>query len=180
MKFDLLIRSLSEGTKYIDLQKRIESNMATFTFYPPFWRLFNRKLNNVNFSWKSLEFSSNANPTVAPATPGIYLFVLKPPYNVFQEYNHVMYVGMTDEGLIERLNGGYRTPSGVKLRPHVWRLILDYGRFLNWYYLPLPNYNVTQLKEVESFLIGYFCDPPINRKDSPTPIKEAKKSKLSI
>lgn len=180
MKFDLIIRRLAEGTKYIDLQKKLENNQATFTFYPPFWRMFQRKLSHVTFNWQHLEFSSNTNPLVAAATPGIYLFVIRPPYNVFEEYNHVMYVGMTDEGLNERLNEGYRTPSGVKLRPHVWRLILDYGRFLKWYYLPLPGFSDAQLKEVESFLIGYFCDPPINRKDAPTPIREAKKSKISL
>jgi hypothetical protein len=180
MKFDLLITNLSQGTKYIDLQKRLENNVASFTFFPPFWRLFQKKLKHVVFNWQYLEYNSNANPTVADATPGIYLFVLRPPYNVFEEYNHVMYVGMSDEGLNERLNKGYRTPSGVKLRPHVWRLILDYGNFLRWYYLPLPGFNQKQLEEVESYLIGYFCDPPINRKDQPTPIKEAKKSKLSI
>jgi hypothetical protein len=180
MKFDLLIRSLAQGTKYIDLQKKLENNEASFTFFPPFWRLFQRKLNHVVFNWQYLEYSSNANPAVAAATPGIYLFVLRPPYPVFEEYNHVMYVGMSDEGLNERLNAGYRTPSGVKLRPHVWRLILDYGTFLRWYYLPLPGYSQAQLKEVESFLIGYFCNPPINRKDEPTPIREAKKAKLSV
>lgn len=178
MKFDLLIRSLSQGTKYIDLQKKLESNRAEFTFYPPFWRFFNRKLNHITFNWQYIDFSSGANPAVALSTPGIYLFVLKPPYSIFNEYSHVMYVGMTDEGLYERLNGGYRTPSQVKLRPHVWRMILDYSLFLRWYYLPLPGLNVSQLREVESLLIGYFCDPPINRKDEPTPIKEAKKSKL--
>lgn len=180
MKFDLLIRSLSEGTKYIDLQKRFENNAATFTFYPPLWRLFNKKLSHITFNWNYVEFSSNANPAVAAATPGIYLFVLRPPYSVFPDYNHVMYVGMSDEGLLERLNGGYRTPSSVKRRPHVWRLILDYGRFLRWYYLPLPGCTLAQILEVESFLIGYFCDPPINRKDEPTPIKEAIKAKLSV
>ena len=179
MKFDLLIRSLAQGTKFIDLQKKLENNQANFTFYPPFWRLFKMKLSHVQFNWQYLEFSSNSNPTVSVATPGIYLFVLKPPYSVFDEYNLIMYVGMTDEGLIERLNNGYRTPSSVKLRPHIWRFILDYGKFLRWYYLPLPGLNDTQLKEIESFLIGYFCDPPINRKDAPTPIREAKKSKMS-
>ncbi len=179
MKFDLLIKSLSTGTKYLDLQKRLENNAASFTFYPPLWRYFNRKLNHITFNWQHLDFSSNSNPAVSGSTPGIYLFVLRPPHSVFEEYNHVMYVGMSEEGLNERLNGGYRTPSQVKLRPHVWRMILDYGRFLRWYYLPLPGFTVTQLKEVESYLIGYFCDPPINRKDEPTPIKEAKKSKMS-
>lgn len=180
MKFDLLIRSLSEGTKYIDLQKKLENNEAKFTFYPPFWRLFNYKLKDINFNWQFLEYKSDSVPAVNEATPGIYLFVLKPPHSIFEEYTHVMYVGMTDEGLRERFSGGYKTPSGVKQRPHVWRLILDYGRFLRWYYLPLPGYNKTQLEEIESLLIGYFCDPPINRKDQPTPVKEAKKSKLSI
>lgn len=180
MKFDLLIKTLTKETKHIDLQKRLENNQALFTFFPPFWRLFQKKLSHVTFNWQYLEFSSNANPKVAEATPGIYLFVLRPPFTVFEEYNHVMYVGMSDEGLNERLNSGYRTPSGIKLRQHVMRLILDYGQFLRWYYLPLPGYNEAQLKEVESFLIGYFCDPPINRKDQPTPIKEAKKSKLSV
>jgi hypothetical protein len=178
MKFDLLIRSLSEGTKYINLQKKLENNWASFTFYPPFWRLFNNKLKHINFNWQYLEYSSGANPLVAPQTPGIYLFVLRPPYSIFTEYNHVMYVGMSDEGLNERLNDGYRTPSQVKLRPHVWRLILDYGPFLRWYYLPLPGFSKKELEEIESLLIGYFCNPPINRKDAPTPIKEAKKSKL--
>ena len=180
MKFDLLIASLAQGTKYIDLQKKLENNIASFTFYPPFWRLFQKKLGHVVFNWQYLEYSSNANPLVAAATPGIYLFVLRPPYTVFEDYNHVMYVGMSDEGLIERLNTGYRTPSAVKARPHVRRLILDYGRFLRWYYLPLPGYSQAELKEVESYLIGYFCDPPINRKDQPTPISDAKKAKLSI
>ncbi|MCW3072889.1 MAG: hypothetical protein JWO44_2779 [Bacteroidetes bacterium] len=179
MKFDLLIRSLTEGTKYIDLQKKLETNAATFTFYPPLWRLFNKKLAHITFNWQHLEFSSNADPLVAASTPGMYLFVLKPPYAIFEGYNHIMYVGMSEEGLIERLNKGYRTPSSVKQRPHVWRLILDYGLFLRWYYLPLPGLTNSELKEVESFLIGYFCDPPINRKDEPTPIKEAKKAKMS-
>ncbi len=180
MNFDLLIRSLSEGTKYIDLQKRLENHKAEFTIYPPFWRLFNIKLRHVNFNWQYLEFATNDNPTVPPGTPGIYIFVLKPPYSIFEDYKHVMYVGMSDEGLHERLNSGYRTPSQVKARPHVWRLILDYGRYLRWYYLPLPGKTLQELEEIESFLIGYFCNPPINRKDAPTPIKEAKKSKLSL
>jgi hypothetical protein len=180
MKFDLLIRSLTTEAEHIKLQKKLENNQANFIFYPPFWKFFQKKLSHVTFNWQYLEFSSTANPAVAAATPGIYLFVLRPPYPVFPEYNHIMYVGMSDEGLNERLNTGYRTPSGIKLRQNVMRLILDYGRFLRWYYLPLPGYSVAQLREVESFLIGYFCDPPINRRDQPTPIKEAKKSKLSV
>jgi hypothetical protein len=180
MKFDLLIRSLRSGTKYIDLQKKLENNQAQFTFYPPFWRLFNKKLNHVVFNWQSLEYKSNQNPAVAPSTPGIYLFVLKPPYQIFNEYSHVMYVGMSDEGLNERLNSGYRTPSLIKQRPHVHRLILDYGEYLIWHYLPLAGYTNAELKEVETLLIGYFCDPPINRKDAPVEIQNAKKSKLSF
>src|SRR5690606_6531944 len=180
MKFDLLFRLLSEGTKIIDLHKKLENNAANFTFYPPIWRLINWKLKHVTFNWQFIEFDSNNNPLVPAQTPGIYLFVLHPPFSIFSEYNHIMYVGMSDEGLIERLKSGYRTPSGVKQRPHVHRLILDYGKFLRWYYLPLPNYNLDEIKEIESFLIGYFCDPPINRKDTPTPIKEAKRSKLSV
>lgn len=178
MKFDLLIQSLRSGTKYIDLQKKLENNQAQFTFYPPLWRLFNRKLSNVVFNWQCLDFKSNNNPAVAAATPGIYLFVIKPPFQIFDEYNHVMYVGMSDEGLIERLNGGYRTPSLIKQRPHVHRFILDYGEYLKWYYLPLNGYTSQQLREVESFLIGYFCNPPINRKDAPVEIQKAIRSKL--
>lgn len=180
MKFDLLIQNLRNGTRYLDLQKRLENNHAGFTIYPPFWRFFNNKLKDVKFNWQYIEFSSNLLPEVDANTPGLYLFVLKPPFAVFDDYNYVMYVGMTDEGLIERLSTGYRSPSSVKRRPHVWRLILDYGKYLRWYYLPLPGYTAKEIEEVESYLIGYFCNPPINRKDYPTPIKEAIKSKLSI
>jgi hypothetical protein len=178
MHFDLLIRRLKQGTKYIDLQKRLENNRAFFSYYPPFWRYFNKKLSHIQFNWRSLEFRSDANPDVAPETPGIYLFVMKPPYSIFNEYNYVMYVGMSEEGLNERLNSGYRTPSGVKLRPHVHRLILDYGKYLSWHYLPLEGYNEQQLKEIETLLIGYFCDPPINRVSQPIPIREANKAKM--
>lgn len=180
MKFDLLIQNLKGGTKYLDLQKKLENNCATFTFYPPFWRLFNKKLNKIKFNWSYIDFNGNTKPMVPPLTPGIYLFVLKPPHSVFDSYNHIMYVGMTNEGLIERLNSGYKSQSAVKKRPHVWRMILDYGSFLKWYYLPLPGLNKKEIEEVESYLIGYFCDPPINRKDQPTPILQAKKAKLSI
>lgn len=180
MRFDLLIQNLRKGTRYIDLEKRLENNRATFTFYPPFWRMFNYQLRGVTFNWSFLEFKSNLDPIVPDNTPGIYLFVLRPPFNVFIEYNHVMYVGMSDEGLKERLNSGYRTPSGVKSRPHVMRMILDYGEYLRWYYLPLPGLTEKRLREIETALIGYFCDPPINRKDQPVLIANASKSKLSI
>ena len=178
MQFDLLLQSLKGETKYLDLQDRMNINSSPFIYYPPFWRLFAKKLKNITFNWQSLDYKSGDNPKVNPNTPGVYLFVLKPPYSIFPEYSHVMYVGMSDEGLIERLNQGYRMPSTIKARPNVHRLILKYGQYLAWYYLPLPGYNKTQLKEVETHLIGYFCDPPINKKDQPLPIRQANKSKM--
>lgn len=178
MQFDLLLQNLKGDVKYINLRKRLENNQSMFVYYPPFWTLFNRKLRNIRFNWRSLDYKSGANPDVKPKTPGIYIFVIKPPHSIFDEYNHIMYVGMTEEGLIERLNSGYRTPSGVKLRPHVHRLILDYGRYLMWYYSPLEGYSEKQLKEVETLLIGYFCDPPTNKISQPVQIREANKSKM--
>tara|TARA_R110000782_G_C14743243_1_gene406373 strand:+ start:531 stop:1082 length:552 start_codon:yes stop_codon:yes gene_type:complete len=183
MQYDLLIQNISSrsDTRHIDLQKALENNKTEFTFYPPFWRLFSLKLSKLNvvFNWKKLEYSSNDNPKVPPKTPGIYLFVLESNPIVFECYKYVMYVGMTDDGLIERLNTGYRTPSAVKNRPNIHRLILDYGNFLTWYYLPLPNFGKSQLLDIESNLIGYFCDPPINKKDAPFVVKQANKSKMS-
>lgn len=178
MQFDLLLQNLKSGTKFLDLQDRIANNSSPFVYYPPFWRLFGKKLKNIQFDWRSLDYKSGADPDVNPKTPGIYLFVLKPPYSIFSDYSHVMYVGMSEEGLIERLNQGYRMPSVVKLRPNVHRLILHYGKYLTWYYLPLEGYSKQQLKEVEMLLIGYFCDPPVNKKDQPVQIREANKSKM--
>lgn len=178
MKFDLLIQNLKTGIKYIDLQKRLENNKSQFTHYPPFWRYFNSKLSHVNFNWQFIDFASSNDPAVPPNTPGVYLFVMQPPYAIFDNYCHIMYVGMSDEGLIERLNKGYRSPSLVKARPHIHRLILDYGKYLRWYYISLNGFNKAQLREVESFLIGYFCNPPINRTDAPVEIANANKSKL--
>ena len=178
MQFDLLLQNLKSGTKYLDLQDRMNANSASFTYYPPFWRLFGYKLRSINFNWQHLDYKSDENPNVAPKTPGIYLFVMKPPLSIFSEYSHVMYVGMSDEGLNERLNNGYRMPSVVKLRPNIHRLILNYGKYLVWYYLPLDGFNKTQLKEIETLLIGYFCDPPINKKDQPIQIRQANKSKM--
>jgi hypothetical protein len=178
MRFDLLIQNLRTGSRYIDLQKRLENYKFEVTTYPPFWRLFNYKLRNETLNFSSLKFSSNANPTVTDGTPGIYLFVLKPLPEIFSEYSMILYVGISEEGLIERLNKGYRTPSMVKQRPHVQRMILDYGDYLYWYYSPLIGKTNAELKEIESNLIGYFCDPPINRKDQPIPISNASRSKM--
>lgn len=182
MQYDLLIQGISSRseTRHIDLQKSLENNTCDFTFYPPFWRLFNYKLSkyDIDFSWQKLNYSSGIDPDVKPKTPGIYLFVLEAEPVLFDSYKYVMYVGMTNDGLIERLNTGYRTPSGVKNRPNIHRLILDYGKYLNWYYLPLPNRPEKELKEIETNLIGYFCNPIINKKDAPYVIKEANKSKM--
>lgn len=182
MNYDLLIQRLKTrtGTRYIDLQKRLENNESSFLHFPPFWRMYKSKLEKkVTFIWQNLKFSSGDDPVVSANTPGIYIFVLKPNFDVFKEYGFVMYVGMSDEGLIERLNTGYRVPSSVKARPNIHRLILDYGDFLHWYYMPMPGKTTTELKEIESFLVGYFCDPPINKKDAPHIITEAKKSKMN-
>lgn len=183
MHYDLLIQSISSRseTRHIDLQKTLESNGAPFVFYPPFWRLFNKKLSKykIVFNWQKINYSSNIDPSVKPKTPGIYLFVLEAEPVIFDTYKYILYVGMTADGLIERLNNGYRTPSGVKKRPHVHRMILDYGKYLKWYYLPLPGKTKAEIEEIESNLIGYFCNPPINKKDAPYVIREAQKSKMS-
>ena len=183
MQYDLLIQKISSrsSTRYIDLQKKIENNQSFFSFYPPFWRLFKIKMDKfkINFNWSYLQYSSNLNPTVPAGTPGIYLFVLEPTPNIFEGYRFIMYVGMTEDGLIERLNNGYRMPSTIKSRPNIHRLILDYGDFLRWYYLPLPGLSRTDLLEVEENLIGFFNNPPINKKDEPHVIHEAIKSKMS-
>jgi hypothetical protein len=181
MKFDLLLQKLKGSTseKYILLAEKLESSWQPYVHYPPFWRLFGNKLSKMTFNWQSLVYSSNANPIVPVNTPGLYVFVLQPPYpTIFPSYSYVMYVGMTEEGLIERLNGGYRTPSAVKERPHVHRMLRDYGKYLVWNYLPLPGYTKKQLTDIETLLLGYFCDPPINKKDQPVQIKEANKSKI--
>mgnify|MGYP002651869563 CR=1 FL=1 len=178
MKFDLLIQKLKEGIEHINLQKRLENHQYQFTTFPPFWRLYNSKLASQNVTFNSLKFSSDSDPNVPPNTPGVYLFVLKPTPVIIQEYAFVMYVGMTDQGLIERLNSGYRTQSGIKKRPHVHRLILDFGNWLEWYYAPLVGKTDDEIKEIESNLIGYFCDPPINRKDAPELISNATRSKM--
>jgi len=183
MQYDLLIQKKSSrsDTRYIDLQKKIENNRGDFTFYPPFWRLFNKKLSDlkISFLWQKLEYSSNDNPTVPDNTPGIYLFVLQPSPSIFESYNFVMYVGMTSDGLKERLNNGYRMPSTIKARPNIHRMINDYGKYLTWYYLPLPKKTEAKLRIIEENLIGFFCNPPINRKDSPYIISQANKSKMS-
>lgn len=182
MQYDLLIQKISSrnAKRFIDLQKVLENNQTVFTFYPPLWRLFKIKLakHNISFKWQRLDYSSNDLPDVPVKTPGIYLFVLESSPTVFESYKYIMYVGMTDEGLKERLNNGYRTPSSVKNRPNIHRLILDYGRFLIWYYLPLPDKSQSELKEIESNLIGFFCNPPINKKDAPYLISRANKSKM--
>jgi hypothetical protein len=182
MQYDLLIRSISgfKDVKWIELSKRLENHQNMVGHYPPFWRLYSQKLSllKINFNWQFLDFSSGASPAVPISTPGIYLFVLKPEPSIFDSYNLIMYVGMTDDGLIERLNTGYRMPSTLKNRPNIHRLILDYGRFLLWYYLPLPGKSKKELKEIETNLIGFFNDPPINKKDAPFEIAEANKSKM--
>jgi hypothetical protein len=184
MQYDLLIHNISSRseTRHLDLQKKLENNASDFTFYPPFWRFFKMKLArlNISFNWSKINFSSsNETPQVPNSTPGIYLFVLESKPVVFDSYKFVMYVGMTNEGLRERLQNGYRMPSSVKKRPNIHRLILDYGKFLSWYYLPLPNKTPDELLEIESNLIGYFCNPPINKKDAPFLIRQAQKSKMS-
>lgn len=181
MRYDLLIRHLSDYNvnRHINRQKKLENNVASFTYYPPFWRFFKRALKGITFDWQVLQYSTGAQPAVTANTPGIYLFVLNPSPVIFNEYNFIMYVGMTDEGLHERLNNGYRTPSKIKSRPNIHRLILDYGDFLKWYYLPLPEKSESELKQIEQYLIGYFGDPPINKKDAPFEISEAKKSKMN-
>jgi hypothetical protein len=183
MQYDLLIQKIStrNSTRYIDLQKKIENNQTIFSFYPPFWRLFKKKLDKykISYNWNSLVYSTNSAPTVPANTPGIYLFVLEPTPTVFNFYNFVMYVGMTEDGLAERLNNGYRMPSILKSRPNIHRLILDYGDFLKWYYLPMPGVSKKDLLEIEENLIGFFNNPPINKKDEPYVIHEANKSKMS-
>lgn len=183
MQHDLLIQKISdrESTKSLDLQKRLENYEIEFTAFPAFWRLFDMKLKKlgVTFNWSQINYASNANPNITLQTPGIYLFTIKPSPTIFTAYEFVMYVGMTDDCLISRLNNGYRTPSTVKNRPNIHRMILDFSDYLSWYYLPLPGKTKAQLEEIESFLIGFFCDPPINRKDLPVQIANAKKSRLS-
>lgn len=183
MQYDLLIQKISSrsDTRYIDLQKKIENSRSDFTFYPPFWRLFNKKLSDlkIDFLWEKLKYSSNDNPIVGDNTAGIYMFVIQPFPTVFESYNFVMYIGMTADGLKERLNNGYRMPSTIKSRPNIHRMILDYGKYLSWYYLPLPKKNKAELLEIEENLIGFFCNPPINKKDSPYVITQANKSKMS-
>lgn len=179
MKFDLLLQKLKGSEKYIRLAEKLENSWHPFVHYPPFWRLFGKQLSSMNFNWQSLEYSSGAQPAVPDNTPGLYIFVLQPLFgSIFPSYNYILYVGMTEEGLKERLNSGYRTPSAVKERPHVHRMIRDYGKYLTWNYLPLPGYSKKQLTDIETLLIGYFCDPPINKKDQPVQIKEAKKGSI--
>jgi hypothetical protein len=183
MQYDLLIKSISSrgDTRFIDLQKKLENNVSNFTFYPPFWRLFNKKLSDlkIDFLWEKLKYSSDDKPIVDDKTPGIYMFVIQPAPTIFESYNFVMYIGMTSDGLKERLNNGYRMPSTIKSRPNIHRMILDYGNFLYWYYLPLPKKNNKELLEIEENLIGFFCDPPINKKDAPYIITQATKSKMA-
>jgi len=179
IQYDLLLQKLKENTSAIDESKLRYGYSAEFMLLPSDWRKYSNEISDVTFNWNHINYSNFSEiPDVDDNTPGIYLFVLKPPYEIFEQFCFVMYVGMTDEGLKERLDSGYRTVSKVKPRQNIMRLILDYGDNLLWYYAPLNDYSVTQLKSIEKNLIGYFGEPPINKRDEPVEIANAKKSKL--
>jgi len=177
MTFDLLIRELESQKQDIDLQKKLENHQIQFTLYPPFWEMYEKELSVISFKWSCHKFDSDEPPAIDPKTPGVYIFIVRPPGALVEHYGFVMYVGMSEDGLLERFVNGYRSPAAVKLRPHVHRMISDYGKYLYWYFLPL-DMGKNELKSIESRLIGYFCDPPFNRKDRPSPIAEAVKAKL--
>jgi hypothetical protein len=180
MQYDLLIQELKTCSSSVLESIKRYGYGAEFMLLPEDWDKYSKDISKLTFTWSHVKFSNFSDiPNVVDNTPGIYLFVLKPPHNIFDEFSFVMYVGMTDDGLKERLGSGYRNPSSVKPRQNIMRLILDYGDNLFWYYAPIINKTRIELKEIESNLIGYFGDPPINKRDEPTVIADAKKSKMN-
>lgn len=190
LTLDILDSITSEYSQYQTIkpdEARFKNYTGSFFLDNQTWAYHYNELKNIAFSWNEFKYSDIANKKinideVVPQSVGIYLFIVKPHYLIFDMPKYVYYVGIAgaqNKGrtLNERLKD-YFAESNLKKRDAV--RILIHKHYDNIYigYSPISSLpNNTTLEEVEKSFIGYYGTHLLaNRDDIPVALKSHTKA----
>lgn len=184
--FDLLDAEISKKyNEYIADYSEVRERFFTEKFWldVPNWQKYFRDLSTFTFVWNEFKYTdinvSNQLDTVINSNDtGIYMFIIKPENQIYGLPKFVMYIGLSGENnssrpLKDRLKDYYKF-SQVKKRDAVLRLLEKYYKNIYVAYA-LLNLSMSQLKQIETALIGFFY-PQCNKDDFPVELQPIKKS----
>lgn len=123
-------------------------------------------------SWSLPVQFNRFNRSSIPRKPGIYLFFVKPPQQIFSEQSYILYVGYS-MNLFNRY-GDYLYTYKNSDEPNYFerRVMLNaYENVLFYAYLDLNNLTEVEIQEVEDHIIDSIV-PPINRDFANAVIKQ--------
>lgn len=178
----------SDSLVEIDIiENTINKSKITFTLNTTFWKSVNSGITSFlhsNPAWDEIKFldengdlNSRIN-TVPNDTGGIYLFIVKP--DVLPDFhNYLMYIGRShtsdSRNLRKRIREYYNDERINNKRPKVHRMLNSWGEYLYIKYLPLYNYNDSDIDKIEVELINSLL-PPCNDKIPCKLIRDAVKA----
>ena len=147
---------------------------------PRYWDHYTASLRSHNFNWVEVKYTDLDTHLKSDVTNGdgigVYLFVVKPDFQIINLPGQTFYVGIAGEGdsgwhLRDRLRQ-YIQISGVEKRTRVQNALELYHNHTYVYYSKL-SVTSTELETIEEELHVFFL-PWANERDFPTNIKQAK------
>jgi hypothetical protein len=184
--FDVLDAGISDKyNAYIASLPEMRERFFTESFWldAPNWEKYHAQLAAINFNWKEFKYSeitvtNQIENIITTDETGIYMLFVKPINQIYDMPKFVLYVGIAGENnksrpVRERLKD-YFNFNSIKKRDAIIRLLQKY--YKNTYIAySLLNANTTELKRIETALLGYFYPKP-NKDDFPLELKPIKKS----
>jgi hypothetical protein len=187
--FDLLDKELSrdvlEFTSITD-HYRWTNTAITFHVDPNYWTDYHKKISPYlpKLKWHELKYSEHhdLNKVIKTKDIGIYLFVVRPEFQIYSKPEFVMYVGISGEGgsmrpLRVRLND-YFNISNIKKRKKLHSMLQKYYHNTWIIYSLIEHISAPELEQLEEDFHGFFL-PPFAERDFPVLIKNIIKAQFT-
>jgi len=169
-----LRKKSSEFRNYPD-DVRFKFYRMEFLIDPLNWEKFYPRSSRYNYNWKEFKFSDlpNLDRLIKSDDPGVYIFYIKPPALINDLPKFVLYVGISNRPLKERLKD-YFNLSKIKKRENIHKMLQLYYDHIYVCYSVL-SIGSTELSKLEKALHGFFY-PIEARRDFPAELKKAQKA----
>lgn len=160
----------------VDFTDKYKSQFFEFYLDPDGWRKFSAR---YGMTWNKIRFNAG-NKKLIPKIRGIYTFTVEHTPSKFPSHGYVLYAGISGDTSKANLQLRYdqylQYQKTGKGRPAVVYMLRKWPEDLFFSYCALPDRRIS-LASLETRFLGSL-NPPINKKDFPGKISQARKAKF--